>query len=46
MSRTSPRRRNGLCYDRGAENAALRALAPDRVAYRLDAATMRIERLP
>ena len=35
-----------LVYDRGAENAALRALAPDRAAYRLDAATMRIERLP
>jgi hypothetical protein len=35
-----------LVYDRGAENATLRALAPDRAAYRLDAATMRIERLP
>ena len=35
-----------IVYDRGAENAALRALAPDRAAYRLDAATMRIERLP
>jgi Dolichyl-phosphate-mannose-protein mannosyltransferase len=38
--------RQWLVYDRGAENAALRALAPDRAAYRLDAATMRIERLP
>jgi hypothetical protein len=35
-----------IVYDRGPENAALRAVAPDRIAYRLDAATMRIERLP
>ncbi len=35
-----------VVYDRGPQNAALRALAPDRVAYRLDAATMRIERMP
>ncbi len=35
-----------VVYDRGPQNAELRALAPDRVAYRLDAATMRIERMP
>ena len=35
-----------VVYDRGPENAALRALAPDRVAYLLDTATMRMERLP
>ena len=35
-----------VVYDRGARNAELRALAPGRVAYRLDAATMRVERLP
>jgi hypothetical protein len=35
-----------IVYDRGPQNAELRALAPDRVAYRLDAATMRIERMP
>ena len=35
-----------IVYDRGLRNAELRALAPDRVAYRLDAATMRLERLP
>jgi dolichyl-phosphate-mannose-protein mannosyltransferase len=34
-----------VVYDRGAENAALRALAPDRAAYRLNTETMRIERL-
>jgi dolichyl-phosphate-mannose-protein mannosyltransferase len=35
-----------VVYDRGARNAELRALAPDRMAYRLDAATMRVDRLP
>ena len=35
-----------VVYDRGPRNAELRALAPDRAAYRLDAATMRMERLP
>jgi hypothetical protein len=35
-----------VVYDRGLQNAELRALAPDRVAYRLDAASMRVERLP
>ena len=35
-----------VVYDRGPRNAELRALAPDRAAYRLDAATMRVERLP
>jgi hypothetical protein len=35
-----------IVYDRGPRNAELRALAPDRAAYWLDAATMRIERLP
>jgi len=35
-----------VVYDRGARNAELRALAPGRAAYRLDAATMRVERLP
>jgi hypothetical protein len=35
-----------IVYDRGARNAQLRALAPGRSAYRLDAATMRVERLP
>jgi hypothetical protein len=34
-----------VVYDRGPRNAELRALAPDRAAFRLDAATMRIERL-
>ena len=34
-----------VVYDRGARNAELRALAPDRAAYRLDAGTMRLERL-
>ena len=38
--------RRWVVYDRGAENAELRALAPDRAAYRLDAATMRMKRLP
>jgi hypothetical protein len=32
--------------DRGLRNRELRALAPGRAAYRLDAATMRLERLP
>jgi hypothetical protein len=35
-----------VVYDRGPRNVELRALAPDRAAYRLDAATMRVERLP
>jgi len=35
-----------VVYDRGARNAELRAVAPGRAVYRLDAATMRIERLP
>jgi hypothetical protein len=35
-----------IVYDRGPENRALRWLAPDRTAYRLDAATMQLERLP
>jgi hypothetical protein len=35
-----------VVYDRGPRNTELRALAPDRAAYRLDAATMRMERLP
>jgi hypothetical protein len=35
-----------VVYDRGARNAELRALAPDRAAYRLDAATMSVEKLP
>jgi hypothetical protein len=35
-----------VVYDRGPRNAELRALAPDRAAYRLEAATMRLERLP
>jgi hypothetical protein len=35
-----------IVYDRGARNAQLRALAPGRAAYALDAATMRMERLP
>jgi hypothetical protein len=34
-----------VVYDRGPRNAALRALAPDRAAYRLDAETMKIERV-
>jgi hypothetical protein len=38
--------RRWIVYDRGLRNVELRALAPDRVAYRLDAATMRLERLP
>jgi len=35
-----------VVYDRGPRNAELRALAPGRAAYRLDAASMRLERLP
>ncbi len=35
-----------VVYDRGPRNAELRTLAPGRAAYRLDAATMRVERLP
>ena len=35
-----------VVYDRGLRNAELRALAPDRAAYRLEAASMRLERLP
>ena len=35
-----------VVFDRGARNAELRALAPGRAAYRLDAATMQVERLP
>jgi hypothetical protein len=35
-----------VVYDRGPRNAELRALAPDRSAYRLDTASMRVERLP
>jgi hypothetical protein len=35
-----------VVYDRGSRNAELRALAPDRAAYRLDVATMRAEPLP
>lgn len=35
-----------VVYDRGVENGQLRALAPDRVAYRLDADSMRLDRLP
>jgi hypothetical protein len=34
-----------LVYDRGPGNAALRALVPERAAYRLDVATMKIERV-
>jgi hypothetical protein len=35
-----------VVYDRGARNGELRALAPGRAAYRLDAATMSVEKLP
>jgi hypothetical protein len=35
-----------VVYDRGPRNAELRALAPDRAAYRLETASMRVERLP
>jgi hypothetical protein len=35
-----------VVYDRGLRNAELRALAPDRAAYRLEAASMRVQRLP
>jgi hypothetical protein len=35
-----------VVYDRGLRNAELRALAPARAAYRLDAASMRVDRLP
>jgi len=35
-----------VVYDRGPRNAELRALAPGRAAYRLDVASMRVERLP
>ncbi len=49
LTRNEPDLRSALrwvVYDRGARNAELRALAPDRAAYRLDAGTMRLERLP
>jgi Dolichyl-phosphate-mannose-protein mannosyltransferase len=35
-----------LVYDRGSRNAELRAVAPDRRAYRLDARTFQVEPLP
>lgn len=35
-----------VVYDRGPRNRELRALAPERAAYRLDAGSMRVERLP
>jgi len=35
-----------IVYDRGPDNRALRALAPDRRAYRLDADSMRVDGLP
>ena len=35
-----------VVYDRGRRNAELRALAPGRAAYRLNVATMQVERLP
>jgi hypothetical protein len=41
-----PSARRWIVYDRGARNAELRALAPGRLAYRLDAGTMQVERLP
>jgi len=34
-----------VVYDRGPGNTALRALAPERTAYRLDVETMRLERV-
>jgi hypothetical protein len=34
-----------VVYDRGPGNAALRALAPERTAYRLDVETMTLERV-
>jgi hypothetical protein len=34
-----------VVYDRGPRNAELRALAPGRTAYRLEAGSMRVERL-
>jgi hypothetical protein len=34
-----------VVYDRGSGNSVLRALAPDRVAYRLNVETMTVERL-
>jgi Dolichyl-phosphate-mannose-protein mannosyltransferase len=39
---TAPR---WLVYDRGARNAELRSLAPDRTAYRLNVATLEVEPL-
>jgi hypothetical protein len=38
--------RRWIVYDRGPRNAELRALAPGRSAYLLNAATMHVERLP
>jgi dolichyl-phosphate-mannose-protein mannosyltransferase len=35
-----------VVYDRGPRNAELRALAPDRAAYRLETESMRLARLP
>ena len=35
-----------IVYDRGGRNVELRAMAPDRVAWRLDAGTMQVERIP
>jgi len=49
LTRNEPDLRSALrwvVYDRGARNAELRVLAPDRAAYRLDAGTMRMKRLP
>jgi dolichyl-phosphate-mannose-protein mannosyltransferase len=41
-----PSAQRWIVYDRGPLNEELRALAPGRAAYRLDAATMQVERLP
>jgi hypothetical protein len=38
--------RQWVVYDRGRRNAELRAIAPDRAAYRLNTTTMQVERLP
>jgi hypothetical protein len=40
------RSRNWLVFDRGDENVELRRLAPNRVAYRIEASTAKVTRLP
>jgi hypothetical protein len=41
-----PSAQRWVVYDRGPRNREIRALAPGRAAYQLDAGSMRVERLP